>query len=87
MYMPDDDDISSTDYDTSDFSSNSRDTQAEDNGNQDDESNNQPQGKKRRVEQNQPSVQNPPDWKDNATARSPFSFTGNSGLIARKNYT
>ena len=35
------------------------------------------------MEQNQPCVQNPSDWKDNATARSPFSFIGNSGLLKR----
>ena len=80
-YVPDDD-ISSTDSDTSDFSSDSRNTQDENDGNQDNGSN-QPQRKKRRVEQNELCVQTLYDWKDNATARSPFSFTGNSGLLKK----
>ena len=33
------------------------------------------------MEQNQPRAQTPYDWKDNATAKTPFSFTGNSGLL------
>ena len=68
--------------DTSNFSSDFRDNQDENDGNQDDGSN-QSQRKKRRVEQNQPCAQTLYDWKDNATARSPFSFTGNSGLQKR----
>ena len=80
-YAPDDD-ISSTDSDTSDFSSDSTDTQDENDGNQGDGSN-QPQRKKRRVVKNQSFAQNPYLWKDNPTATSPFSFSGNSGLLKR----